>query len=123
MTTTDSVLAILGALLVTGEALEASLAGAFSALWTLLSKVLLTDKAASIAGAEVTRVLVTARALVLTDIAEEALIAVADWLELVVDCALATARAQILVAVAWAEQVALASQEAWHALALGNTLI
>jgi hypothetical protein len=93
VSTTDGTIRILGALLVAREALETGLAGAFGALGTLLSEILITDVAASLTGAEVTTVAVSPRAFILADIAEKSLVAFAYGLELVVHSAFATARA------------------------------
>lgn len=97
VTSTNGAVRILRAFLITREPFEACFTCALSTLWSLLSKILITDVAASVSRAEVSRVLVTAWAFVFTDVTQEALVAVADWLEFVVHCALATARAQVLV--------------------------
>jgi len=122
MATTDGAISILRALLVTGEALEASLAGALSTLGALLSQVLFTDVAASLAGAEVS-IFTATWAFVLADVTQEAFVAVAYWLELVVHSALAMSRAQILVLVLGAEQVALATKETRHTLACCSAIL
>lgn len=115
--TTDGSISVLGALLVTCEALEASLACALSTLGTLLSQILLTDVAAALTRAEVSRRLVASRALVLADVAEESFVAIAYWLKLVVHSALTMSRAQVLVLVTRAKEVALATKEARHTVA------
>jgi hypothetical protein len=123
VTSTNGAVTILRAFLITREPFEACFTCALGTLWSLLSKILITDVAASVSRAEVSRVLVTAWAFVFTDVTQEALVAVADWLEFVVHCALATARAQVLVLITWAQQVALAAKESRHALALGSAVV
>lgn len=68
------------------------------------------------ARAEISRSLITARALVLAKVAEEALVAITNWLKLVVYSAFTMSRAEVLVLVTRAEQVALAAKEARHTL-------
>jgi len=123
VTSTNGSICILGAFLITGEPLEACFTCALGTLWSLLSKILIADVAASMSRAEVSRVLVTAWAFVFTNVTQEALVTVAHWLEFVVHCAFATARAQILVLIAWAQQVALAAKESRHALALCSAIV
>jgi len=101
MATTDCASAIFRAFLLTAEALEACITRTLGTLWLLLCQVCLLHKTASVACAEVS-LLSTPRALKFTDVAHEPLVAVADRLKLVIHSALAMARAQVLILVAWA---------------------
>jgi len=122
VTSTDSSITVFGTLLVARKAFESSFTCALCTLGSLLSQVFVLDITASVSGAEVSSALVAAWALEFTDIAQEALVAVAHWLELVVYCALATARAQVLVLVTRTQQVAFAAKESRHALALSTAI-
>jgi len=120
--TTDGALGILGALLVTGEALESSFTGTLSTLGALLSKILLTDVAAALTRAEVAGALLASWALVLADVTKEALVAFAHRIKLVVHSAFSMSRAKVLILVTRAKEVALASKEARHTLACSGAI-
>jgi hypothetical protein len=121
MATTDGAFRICGALLVAGESFEAGVACAFGALWLLLCQICFLDEAAAMASAVL--VLATAGALVLAELAHEALLAVANRLKLIVHGALTMARAQVLAFVAWAKEITLAAEEARLALASCNAFL
>jgi hypothetical protein len=119
--TADGTFSICGTFLVAGESLEAGVASALSALGLLLCQVSFLDEAAAMAGTEL--ILTAAWALILTELAHEALLAVANWLKLVVHSTLTVARAQVLAFVTGAKEIALAAKEAGLALAFRNAFL